>query len=199
MKKEIKQQRLDILVEIDRLDKKRCTKCRDTVSVTLAYSCTCPAAVKISKLGDALLATTSESRVQRTNGYIEQLKEYGLTPTLYQNLREHGIDITQMRDMLGWTQKEMTTWRRENDMMQVISQSVPEVKRNFSNLAEQSGLTLEKYKSLKRSGAMDKEIRQQYRISQFALLDFKKRHGLALPRGHNSKYRYMDKTEGAFK
>lgn len=86
----MKNKRLAILQEIDRLDSFRCSKCEGSGKVQNTVYCDCPSAESIRKLGDELLLLIG-SRKGLTGDTVESLFEKPFNPENYLKMKESGL------------------------------------------------------------------------------------------------------------
>lgn len=166
MKTEIKQQRLDILKELDRQELRRCDKCSPKYRT---MHCDCPAAVEIRRLGEELNTIVSANKESRIKDYLEQAKETGLTTDLYTRLRDSEVTNKQIMKVLGLTDWQMRWWLENGELP-------PE--RPKGKVAERTRLTPKDYLDARKLGYSDGEIQKNYGLSKYGLRMFKTIHGL---------------------
>lgn len=110
----MKNERIAILSEIDRLNQHRCSNCVIGFSNSAKATCDCDADIKIRSLGDRLmrLINRRESEI-----LLESLTDiHKLTVDDYIKLKEAEVPDLDISKSLGVGRKIFARWRRENQI-----------------------------------------------------------------------------------
>lgn len=194
---EAKEKRIELLKQIDVLDKDRCDVCAGDNAGHESTRCKCPAAVAIRKLGVEYESIATASRKGRISALLRQGRKEGLTLELYTALRELELNNEQIYKGIRMQERDYYDWKFE---VGLIKERRPArrkaVQKRPAVAPEKVGLTAAAYKDAKQIGFTDAEICKKYKISKIGLLKFKKENGLALPRGQHSKYPEPKKVAG---
>lgn len=194
---EAKEKRIELLKQIDVLNKDRCEVCAGDNAGHESTRCKCPAAVAIRKLGAEYESIATASRKGRINALFRQGRKEGLTLELYTALRELELNNEQIYKGIRMPERDYYDWKFE---VGLIKERRTGRKRKFQPRPavdpEKVGLTVTAYKDAKRIGHTDAEICKNYKISKIGLFNFKKKNGLASLRGAYSKQPKQKETAG---
>lgn len=187
MDKATREERRDILRQIDRLEIKRCAKCVGYVPHGDPMRCKCPTAKKIRKLGDQLIAISARTRQGRMDALIKQAQDEGLTLEIYYALREAKMHHKQINRLISMTQSEYHQWRYDHGLVENAKRVHPDENKRSGKVAERKGLTVDGYLNAKKLGYLDKDIMRKYEINSWSLRKFKMVNGLYEQRGEYSE------------
>lgn len=111
-KLEAKTKRLELLKQIDVLDKERCEVCSGE-NVDKGTRCMCPTAVEIRKLGAAYENIATEARKGRLERLFREGRKNGLTLDLYHALREMEQTNEKIFKGLRMNERAFFDWKYE--------------------------------------------------------------------------------------
>lgn len=119
----IKEQRLALLAELDRLRGEQCPKCNGVYG-SEANNCSCPASVRIREIGQELLqlsvpaapaAPPKKLKMRRKRSMTE--KSPKLTVYEYKALKHDQLTDRRIADMYDMSSNDLNTWKRRNDLV----------------------------------------------------------------------------------
>lgn len=106
----MRKQRLNILLEIERLNEQRCKHCIDPQKANGGH-CKCSAAIKVRKLGDELL-TLTRPRHADAIAVLDNLDYQDLTVKIYEDIKKFGMSDKDIYKTLKIGQTTWVNWKR---------------------------------------------------------------------------------------
>ena len=115
--RDMRRKRLEILLEIDRLDKLRCEFCATDSGFSSANKsiCDCPSSVEVAKLGNQLMKLVSarknaETKVKITPNFTDLTLE-NLTVKKYQEFKKQEVSDAAIFKGLGVGARRLNKWK----------------------------------------------------------------------------------------
>lgn len=152
-------ERIELLREVDELDNSRCKNCVGTVIRSEEVMCGCRAAVRIREIGEEL---NEKDAVGRPRVKLH------LTVKSYNAYKNNGKTDAEIRTEVGITRSALTKWKREN--------GVGDIRKSRPGPLDE--LTVQKYRKYKNQGLKDSEVAAKYNVVRSSISLWKRKYGL---------------------